>query len=289
MDLKSQVYTATDCEDPQLHPLGPGLAAVFTQRAPDSSDVNEDSCAIIPYAEGAGILVVADGAGGLPDGAQASQVTVQTLRSTLRAASKKNLELRSAILDGIEKANREVLKLGLGAATTLAIAEIQGKKLRTYHVGDSQIMVIGHTGKIKLKTMSHSPVGYGVEAGFIEEQDAIMHEELHLVSNLIGFDSMHIEIGTAIDLAPKDTVIIASDGLFDNLRSEEIADTCRGSQLLALSRKLVEACHARMLSTEEGEPSKPDDLTVIAYRRSAVENALGVEGASSGAEESGAE
>ncbi|MEN9834485.1 MAG: hypothetical protein RL011_678 [Pseudomonadota bacterium] len=284
MDLKSQVYTGTDCEEAQLHPLGLGLAAVFTQRAPDSTDINEDSCAIIPYSEGTGILVVADGAGGLPDGAQASQVTVKTLRTTLRAASKKNLELRTAILDGIEKANREVQKLGLGAATTLAIAEIQGKKLRTYHVGDSQIMVIGHTGRVKLKTMSHSPVGYGVEAGLIEEQDAIMHEELHLVSNLIGFDSMHIEIGTAIDLAPKDTVIIASDGLFDNLRSEEIADTCRGSQLLAISRKLVEACHARMNNAEDGEPSKPDDLTFIAYRRSSVESASIEDAASSAAE-----
>ncbi|MBM4252717.1 MAG: serine/threonine-protein phosphatase [Deltaproteobacteria bacterium] len=284
MDLKSQVYTGTDCTEAQLHPLGPGLAAVFTQRAPDSTEVNEDSCAIIPYSEDTGVLVVADGAGGLPDGAQASQITVQTIRATLRAASKKNLELRTAILDAIEKANREVQKLGLGAATTLAIAEIQGKRLRTYHVGDSQIMVIGHTGKIKLKTMSHSPVGYGVEAGFIEEQDAIMHEELHLVSNLIGFDAMHIEIGTAIDLSPKDTVIIASDGLFDNLRSEEIADSCRSSQLLAVNRKLVDACHARMTSAEDGEPSKPDDLTIITYRRSSVDSATNSDAASSAAD-----
>jgi PPM family protein phosphatase len=177
--------------------------------------------------------------------------------------------LRTAILDGIEKANRDVLKLGVGAATTLAVAEIQGNRLRTYHVGDSQIMVIGHKGKIKLKTMSHSPVGYAIEAGLLEEQDAIMHEELHLVSNLIGYASMHIEIGTPMELSPRDTVIIASDGLFDNLRSEEIAATCRGGQLLSMSRELISACRARMIDAPDGEPSKPDDLTFIAFRRRA--------------------
>jgi serine/threonine protein phosphatase PrpC len=276
MEVSAQLYTSTDVDEAELHPLGIGLAAVFTARAPDGndSDVNEDSCAIIPYTEGSGIMVVADGAGGLPSGAKASGITVQAMRAALRAGLKKQIDLRTAVLDGIERANREVLKLGVGAATTLAVAEVQGTKLRTYHVGDSQIMVIGHKGKVKLKTMSHSPVGYGVEAGLIEEQDAILHDELHLVSNLIGFPSMHIEIGTQVTLAPLDTIIVASDGLFDNLRSEEIADTCRSGQLLAISRKLVAACHSRMTNALEGEPSKPDDLTFIAFRRRASVSAI---------------
>ena len=267
MELSSCLFTGTDLEQCQLHPLGLGLAAVFTARAPDSKDINEDSCAVIGYGDGRGILVVADGAGGLPGGDQASSITVNALRASLSEGLENQLELRFAILNGIERANEAVQKLGIGAATTLAIAEIQDNKLRTYHVGDSQIMVIGPRGKVKLKTMSHSPVGYAMEAGYIDEQQAMMHEELHLVSNLIGFNSMHIEIGIPLELAPRDTVIVASDGLFDNLRNAEIAENCCSGDLLASSQNLILACRQRMTHFKEGEPSKPDDLTFIAFRR----------------------
>jgi serine/threonine protein phosphatase PrpC len=58
---------------------------------------------------------------------------------------------------------------------------------------------------------------------------------------------------------------VASDGLYDNLLEDEIADVCRKGQLLALVRTLAEGCRERMQTGHK--PSKPDDLTFIAYRR----------------------
>ena len=46
-------------------------------------------------------------------------------------------QLRGAILNGIEAANRSIRELGCGAATTLALVEIQDRTIRPYHVGDS--------------------------------------------------------------------------------------------------------------------------------------------------------
>jgi serine/threonine protein phosphatase PrpC len=115
--------------------------------------------------------------------------------------------------------------------------------------------------------MSHSPVGYGVEAGLIDEDAAIHHEERHLVSNLLGFPTMHIEVGPPVTLAAKDTVVIASDGLYDNLTMEEIAEVCRKGQLLSVCEALKSTCHERMTAPRDGEPSKPDDLTLIGFRR----------------------
>ena len=77
----SRIYTACDLPEGELHPIGLGLAAVFTRRAPESPDYNEDSCAIIPYDERSGLLVVADGAGGLPSGAKASELAVNAMRA----------------------------------------------------------------------------------------------------------------------------------------------------------------------------------------------------------------
>ncbi len=266
---QARLLTGVDLNEGELHPLGLGLASVYTARCPDVHGPNQDSCAIFQNSETSGVLIVADGAGGMPSGDKASYIAVHALIKSLKAAAKHDESLRTAILDGIENAHASIAALGIGAGTTIAIAEIAGNKVRTYHVGDSQIMVIGQKGKIKLFTKSHSPIGYAVEAGMMGEKEAIMHEERHLVSNLLGQHGMHIEIGPTIELASKDTLIIASDGLFDNLHSDEIAEACRKGQLLATISTLSEICHRRMNSPKEGEPSKPDDLTFISYRQRA--------------------
>ncbi len=265
--LKPRLYCGRDLVEGELHPLGLGLAAIFTARCPLAAGVNEDACALIPYDEESGVIVVADGCGGLPGGERASEIAVSAIRATVRAAAKAGTELRGAVLDGIERANQQVSALGIGAGTTLAIAELSKNRVRTYHVGDSQIMIVGQMGKVKLTTMSHSPVGYALESGLIGEKEAMMHAERHLVSNLIGMPTMRIEVGPSIELSPKDTVIVASDGLFDNMSMSEIADTCRKGQLLAIAGDLREIVHGRMLEERAGILGKPDDLTFVAYRR----------------------
>lgn len=267
---QARLLTGVDLNEGELHPLGIGLASVFTTRCPDSDGPNQDSCAIFSFSEDTGVLIVADGAGGMPSGDKASAIAVNSIIKSLKAVSKNDDGLRGAILDGIENAHAGIAALGVGAGTTVAVAEITGNMVRTYHVGDSQIMVIGQKGKIKLFTKSHSPVGYAMEAGLLEEKEAIMHEERHLVSNLLGQAGMHIEIGPQVELASRDTLIIASDGLFDNLRSDEIAEACRKGELLSTISSLTEICHKRMNDPKEGEPSKPDDLTVISYRQHAT-------------------
>ena len=104
-------------------------------------------------------------------------------------------ELRDAILNGFEDANGAVQALGIGAATTLAVVEVKENIVRPYHVGDSMILVVGQRGKIKLQSVPHSPVGYGVESGLLDEKEAMYHEERHLVSNVVGSPDMRIESG----------------------------------------------------------------------------------------------
>ena len=53
--------------------IGGGSLVAYTCRAPDKETENEDTIAAIPYGPDAAVLVVADGAGGLPGGRRASQ------------------------------------------------------------------------------------------------------------------------------------------------------------------------------------------------------------------------
>ena len=181
--------------------LTDGAAAVFSTRSPLKTTPNEDAVAVIPCGEGAAVLFVADGVGGGPAGEQPSTHAVEVLRRTLAGSVRDGDLLRTAIINGIEAANDKIQELGLGAATTLAAVEIQDNQVRPYHVGDSMILVVGQRGKIKLQTISHSPVGYAVESGLLDESEAMHHEDRHLVSNLLGTPEMRIELGPTIPLA----------------------------------------------------------------------------------------
>jgi PPM family protein phosphatase len=243
-----------------------GTAALYSKRSPEKDTPNEDAVAVIPTGANSGVLAVADGLGGAPAGRQASSLAIQCLARAVEEARREELAIRGAILNGFETANEEVLALALGAATTLTVAEFDGRLVRHYHVGDSFFLLTGQRGKIKMQSIPHSPVGYAVESGLLDETDAMHHEERHMISNVIGSGDMRIEVGTAVELAPRDTLLLASDGLSDNLHMPEIVECIRKGSLDKISRELAVLARARMEGGEDGEPSKPDDMTFAIFR-----------------------
>jgi len=208
---------------------------------------------------------VADGLGGLPAGAVASGLAVNIL-SRLINKSTNDTVLRDIILDGFEKTNQTIISQGIGSATTLAVAEITDNYIRTYHVGDSTILITGQRGKIKLQTVAHSPMGYAVESGLLEENEAVHHDERHIVSNVVGAADMSITVGSNIKLSKYDTLLIASDGVFDNLYVDEIVEIIRKGSLKNAAEQLVYKCNERMLDNDPDKPGHKDDLSFILFR-----------------------
>lgn len=264
---QSELFAQTDMTSPQTFETASGQVLVFTHRSPLKDTVNEDCAALIPFDSTNDVLVIADGLGGLPGGSTASNIAVNRLRKSIEKASQEQTPLREAILDGIERANRDILAQSSGAATTIAIVEIQRDQIRPYHVGDSMILLCGQRGKQKLVSVAHSPVGYAVESGMLDVDEAVHHEERHLVSNVVGAPDMSIEIGVARHIAIRDTLILASDGLFDNLYLDEIINIIRKGELQSCAQQLLDLTRQRMNEPTAGLPSHPDDLTFILYRR----------------------
>lgn len=247
--------------------VGGGSIVAFTCRAPDKESDNEDSVAAIPYGPDAVVLVVADGAGGLPAGRRASQTAVRSLESSLNVAMSETMLLRTAILNGIDAANAAVLELGNGSATTLTVVTIEGQIARSYQIGDSEAIVIGQRGRIRAQTMAHSPTGFAVEAGMLDKRAALHHEERHLVSNFIGTADMRIDMGAGIRLNPRDTVLLASDGLTDNVHVHEITELVRKGPMTDAVNTMIALARRRMTVETIHQPSKPDDLSVILFRK----------------------
>jgi serine/threonine protein phosphatase PrpC len=260
------LYTERDSLEIDIHELPIGTVAVCSFKSPNKDSVNEDTAAIIPYADDGLVLVVADGLGGIRCGEVAARKAVETLRDTLMDASQNDVMARVAMIDAVEKANESILGLGLGAATTFAALEIQTDSVRPYHIGDSVIMAVGQRGRIKMQTVPHSPVGFAVEAGVMDEREAMHHEDRHIVSNVIGIPEMSLEVGSGRKLAQRDTVILASDGLLDNLHLDEILERIRVGPIKKAAERLCADCLKRMQTQREGQPHKPDDLTFILYR-----------------------
>jgi len=190
--------------------IGGGQVVAYTGRAPDKDTENQDAVAIIPYGPDAAVLVVADGAGGLPAGRRASQTAVATLDESLQLAASQTMLLRTAILNGIEAANAAVLELANGSATTMTVVTIEGRIARTYQIGDSEALITGQRGVIRAQTMAHSPTGFAVEAGFLGEREA-----------------------------------------------QQALDS------------IIKLATHRMIAEPSQQPSKPDDLSIILFRKAA--------------------
>jgi len=255
--------------DQRVAALGGGIFVAYTCPSPDKETENEDTVAVFPYGPQATVLIVADGAGGLPAGKRASLAAVRTLIESLHSAIAEMMLLRTAVLNGIEAANVAVQDLGNGSATTLTVVTIEGLTVRAYHIGDSEAMVVGQRGLIKLQTTAHSPTGFAVEAGFLDEREALHHAERHLVSNFLGMGDMRIDVGAELELRPRDTILLASDGLMDNVHVDEIVERIRKGPLDAAAERVISLANRRMAGALAGQPSKPDDLSLILFRKPA--------------------
>jgi serine/threonine protein phosphatase PrpC len=80
----------------------------------------------------------------------------------------------------------------------------------------------------------------------------------------IGHPGLQIDVGPAVPLAAHDTLLLASDGLTDNLTTDEIVRlTSRGTpgEICAI---LGERTRATMLASDES--GKPDDLSLVLFR-----------------------
>jgi len=260
-------------EAAELYRLGRGSVSVFSARSPGRSRCNEDAAALIPVGRQAAVLAVADGVGGLPAGAKAAAAVIAALLRHVGRRNGRSPELRESILAAIESANRIILGWGTGSATTLALAEVHVDSLRTYHVGDSMALVANRRGQVKTETVAHSPVGYALESGFLSESAAARRRDRHLVSNVIGSPDLHVSVSAEMPFSMQDTLLIATDGLVDNVRKKRIVELMQNGSLAGCSKALADL--ARRGMNGGSGPGRPDDLTLILYRRTATRSRNG--------------
>lgn len=201
------------------------------------------------------LLAVSDGMGGASAGEVASALALDTLRRHAAGAmaSLGGLDtagLESWLAEGIHQANYRVLEAGkrdlaaqgMGATLTAGLAFPGGVVLA--HVGDSRAYHL-RQGQLRQLTTDHTFVGKLVSQGQLSPEEAEVHEQRHVLLQAVGVrDTLDVDTLTVI-LRSGDRFLLCSDGLYDLISDEAIAETLiANSQPLSQCRTLITAANS---------------------------------------------
>lgn len=229
----------------------------FIQKNKSKGNENQDTLFLMAKDDFC-LFGVADGAGGHPHGMEASYTVGESIFQYFRGTKSSDVQLVSLI----ESANINVREKFPGAYTTLCFGALFGNELRSYSVGDSEIQYFNFQGQMVYNNIPQSPVGYAVEAGIMSQEEGLDHSDRYLVNNLIGDEQIRIEVASKVTLKKGYSVIVGSDGLFDNFSHETITDLVGKGPFEEGFSKLCKMCK------ERGDNwRKDDDVSFLVIRK----------------------
>ena len=172
------------------------------------------------------LYAVADGIGGLPSGAQASQMAIGALEKAFSQLPNGNKVDYAQILAEI---NRQVFILGrvlspqFGIGCTLTFAHLTGVKLNIGHVGDSSALRL-RSKVLEQLTSDHTVENEMKERAARGEVMAMLMENRNALTRCIGQPPpLEAECRTHTVL-PHDRYLLATDGITRFVASGEIRD-----------------------------------------------------------------
>lgn len=198
-------------------------------------DENQDCCGYKETPFGF-LVVVCDGMGGGPAGANASILAVQSIIQEVDKAAQaqtpsvvlqKAILSANALLRRTVKEHRELMGMG----TTCVAALFTTNKVTVAHVGDSRLYQF-RNGKQLFKTADHSVVGEMVRRGEITEEDARRAENSNVITRSLGIsDTLEIEMNI-LNIIPNDRIVLCTDGVWGMLNEKELTDfICQKEQI----------------------------------------------------------
>jgi PPM family protein phosphatase len=217
------------------------------------------------------LAVLCDGMGGMEHGEQASQAAVRAFREAY-ARKAPGESIPEALERSVHETNRAVLamaqELGLveNIGTTLIATVAANNGLHYVSVGDSGLFLVSGGA---VRTLNHPHVfanflAGAVERGLLSPEDAEHHPERESLTSYIGIEPLE-EVDRSLEPCPLragDTILLATDGLFNTLAPEEIAACLDGSPLrwpeLLVSRTLAKQSRHQDNVTVVAVTAEPD-------------------------------
>ncbi|NQY31639.1 MAG: serine/threonine-protein phosphatase [Coraliomargarita sp.] len=204
------------------------------------------------------VFAVADGLGGLPGGAQASQRIVELLDETFGGIDAE--EERPDLGELVIQINRIVAFEGMndhpytGSGSTLTAGQIVEDQLLIAHVGDSAAYLL-HADSFNKLTIDHTMEQELVDRAGESARATMPPEYPHTLTRCIGqTDELRVD-QNRIKLEVGDRLLFCSDGLNKVLSNEDIR------KLLVASEDPEKIC-TTLIDTANSRKG-PDNITVI--------------------------
>lgn len=201
------------------------------------------------------LMVVADGVGGRPQGAVASETAVTALVDYIARAAgcfhQLDVDREHEFLGQLESAVLEAhrrLVAGQGGrtdgpATTLTMAMLVWPRAYIVHVGDSRAFYL-RKGRLRQLTRDQTTGEYMVDVGAWTEEQARTAPLGAALASALGSEELAPAIGL-VDLQPGDTLLLCTDGLTRHVSDDRIAELLGGAaNAEAACRLLVDAARA---------------------------------------------
>lgn len=216
---------------------------------------NQDSLLID---EDAGLFAVADGLGGLPNGAAASRITLALLRDAISQDPAASLE---RILEQVNlQASRTGFELNeSGFGTTLTVLRMvdSGRYAEIGHVGDSAAYRV-RQGEAELLTSEHTVAARlmaDISRGSWEDIPPAAH---HTLTQCIGQRQALAPEVMKISIHSGDRIFLLTDGVTKSMREADLL------KALALVAPIDQTC--QRLSFQVEAAGSPDNYTMVALQ-----------------------
>ena len=215
---------------------------------------NQQDCVAVTKNEDYILLLVADGAGGMSFGEEASYCTAKIIKKWIDTEDKEQLKtLNERNLEDALHALMYLIsnKIPNNSHTTLSMSIICPDRTLIVNIGDSRTYTIKDS-EITLRTKDDSLVFEKHHPQTAEDRDKLrFHKKNNIILNSISKDTFpNIKI-TTIKNEDYDVIIHVTDGVTDYLAEKEICNNIR-KQLSASSL---------VFSAGDGEPIYNDDYS----------------------------
>jgi PPM family protein phosphatase len=187
--------------------------------------------------ESAALIIAVDGMGGHAEGAQAAQVTVDTLRERFHELRHPVLDAQGFLTMALALAHDRVVALGDRLVldhkprATGAVCLVQESMAFFAHVGDSRIYQL-RDNAIQARTRDHSHVELLLREGVIGEHEMRSHPMRNFVECCLGGDEVlpDMTVSGSFPVQAGDVLIACTDGFWSGLHDAEIAALTASSE-----------------------------------------------------------
>lgn len=232
---------------------------------------NEDSYGVRQYyssnSEPIVLGVVADGMGGMAQGEVASRLAVQTVLEAQVPSNLTNQQRADWLAALVQDANACVTNNVRDGGTTLSVVLAIAQDLMVAHVGDSRIYLLRKKQICQLSE-DHSMVAMLVANGQMTYEESQVHPDRNVLIRSLGSkrrlsdryvqDLSLFGPSLSMSLEDGDTLLLCSDGVWDLVSANELAEIFAGDRTL---RSAVELTLEQVLTR-----GASDNATVLALK-----------------------